>query len=161
LFCIFVIELKIKTLLKSNPKINTQVKKKKMKAKNLKRSLTAVIFIMIMVQCCSISQAQNAKIKYASFNVEAANNKIMIYWVTDRESPTNYFEIQRSQDGKNFKTIEMVLGPDPKLNSCKRFAGTDKPSNNKQKLYYRLKHVNVDGTEEFGDIAALSLHKKI
>lgn len=141
--------------------MNTQIKKKTMKSKNLKRSLAIILFIMVMVQTGSICQAQNAKIKYTSFKVNAVNNKIMIYWITDNKSPTNYFEIQRSQDGKNFKTIELVLGPDPKLNNCECFAGIDKPSNNSQKYYYRLKHVSVDGTEEFGDIAAMSLPKKI
>ena len=132
-----------------------------MKTKKLNKILAAVIFIMVMIQSGSICKAQNATIKYSSFKVNTVKNKIMIYWVTDKKSPTNYFEIQRSQDGINFKTIELVLGPDPKLNNCQCFAGIDKPSTNKQKYYYRLKHVGFDGTEEFGDVATLSLPKKI
>ena len=132
-----------------------------MKTKKLNKIPAAVIFIMVMIQSGSICQAQNAKIKYSSFKVNTVKNKIMIYWVTEKNSPTNYFEIQRSQDGINFKTIELVLGPDPTLNNCECFAGIDKPLDNKQKYYYRLKHVGFDGKEEFGDVATLSLPKKI
>src|ERR1022692_2905899 len=128
-----------------------------MKTKKLNKISAAVIFIMVMIQSASICQAQNAKIKYSSFRINTVKNKIMIYWVTEKNSPTNYFEIQRSQDGINFKTIELVLGPDPKLNYCECFAGIDKPLDNKQKYYYRLKHVGFDGKEEFGDVATLSL----
>ena len=34
----------------------------------------------------------------------------MIDWATDNKVPTNYFEVERSSDGINFKTIALVFG---------------------------------------------------
>ena len=55
-----------------------------------------------------------SKINYTSFTVNSVKQRIMIDWSTDNKVETNYFEIQKSVDGVNFKTIAMVLGPDPK-----------------------------------------------
>ncbi|MGH2565055.1 MAG: hypothetical protein ACRDE5_11110, partial [Ginsengibacter sp.] len=68
----------------------------------------------------------------------------MIDWSTDNKVATNYFEIQRSVDGKNFNTIALVMGPDPKQPNCDCYEGFDKPTTKKQQYFYRLKHVGLD-----------------
>src|SRR5450631_3932712 len=102
---------------------------------------------------------QQAKINYTSFTVNSVKQKIMIDWSTDSKVATNYFEIQRSLDGVNFKTIAMILGPDPKQTSCDCYEGYDKPSTNKKKYFYRLKHVGTNGEVELSETRMLAINK--
>ena len=45
------------------------------------------------------------------------NNNIVINWNVTDELASNYCEVQASKDGKNFSTIGIVLGADPKQNN--------------------------------------------
>lgn len=81
----------------------------------------------------------------------------MIDWATDNKVATNYFEIERSSDGVNFRTIAMVLGPDPKQNNCDCYECFDKTSTN-TKYFYRLKHVSTDGEIELSETKMLAIN---
>jgi len=122
-----------------------------MNTKILYKSVVVVLVLMMThsdVICqtqTGTENAQQAKINYTSFTVNAEKQKIMIDWSTDNKVATNYFEIQRSIDGTNFKTIALVMGPDPKQTNCDCYEGFDKLSNIKHKYFYRLKHVGTNG----------------
>ena len=126
-----------------------------MNTKNLNKWIVTLI-IILAVNPNGI--CQQPKVKYTSFTVNAVKKKILIDWVTDNSSQANYFEIQRSVDGVNFKTIELVLGPDPQKTNCNCYEGFDKPSSKNQKYYYRLKHVSVDGAEELSATKMLAIN---
>ena len=115
--------------------------------------------IFLLAHTDATCQTQQAKINYTSFTVNAVQKRIMIDWVTDNKVPTNYFEIQRSMDGKNFKTIALVLGPDPKQNNCDCFEGFDKPVASTKRYFYRLKHVSLDGQIELSETKMLAINK--
>lgn len=84
-----------------------------------------------------------------NFTVSAKEKKVILDWKTDGTTPTNYFAIQKSTDGINYRTIALVLGPDPKQNNCDCYGCYDNNLPKKsQNAYYRLIHVNADGTEE-------------
>ena len=82
----------------------------------------------------------------------------MIDWATDNKVPTNYFEIERSSDGINFKTIALVLGPDPKQTNCNCYECFDKPDSNTKKYFYRLKHVSSEGEIELSETKMLAIN---
>lgn len=115
--------------------------------------------ILISVHSEGVCQSQEGKINYTSFTVNSVEKRIMIDWATDNKVATNYFEIQRSFDGKNFKTIALVLGPDPKQTSCDCYESFDKLSTNKQKYFYRLKHVGIDGEVDLSETRMLAVNK--
>ena len=98
-----------------------------------------------------VSRTGQAKINLTNFTVNSSQDRIMIDWATDNKVPTNYFEIERSSDGINYKTIALVLGADPKQPGCDCYEGFDKPGSVITKLFYRLKHVNKDGEIEFSE----------
>jgi len=123
--------------------------------KKICRSLTALLIITFS-HLDGISQEHNAKISYTSFTVNEANKKVIIDWITSENVVANYFEIQRSSDGKNFKTIALVLGPDPKQGSNNSYECFDTPSN-KKKYFYRLKHISTDGETELSEVKMLAL----
>ncbi len=104
-------------------------------------------------------KAQHNIINVIDFKVVKNQNKVNINWSTDRTSATNYFEIEKSVDGKNFKTIAYILGADPSKTDCDCYGCFDKITINKES-YYRLKHVDTNGEIEFSETRILALNNK-
>ena len=102
-------------------------------------------------------KAAQQKINITSFQVIKDQNKVSIKWATDSASITNYFEVEKSNDGKNFKTVAYVLGADPTQKDCECFGCFDKITGKAQTSYYRLKHVNLNGNVQFSEVKMLAL----
>ena len=120
--------------------------------KNLLR--TFFISILILVSSASLI-AQNKNVNITDFSVSAKAKKVVIDWKTDGTTATNYFAIQKSTDGVNFKTVALVLGPDPKQKGdC--YACSDKYQPNTKHTYYRLVHVSTDGNEQITEAKQLA-----
>jgi hypothetical protein len=105
------------------------------------------------------AQAANAsgKIRFTSFTVHSTPKRVLIDWATDNTVSTNYFEIERSSDGVNFKTVALVMGPDPTQSKCDCYEGFDKPAASAKKYFYRLKHVSTDGEVELSEMKMLAV----
>jgi len=117
-------------------------------------------FLVLFLCFAFASNAQKAtqqEINITSFQVAKAQNKVVIKWATDSASKTNYFEVEKSIDGKNFKTVAYVLGADPAQKDCDCFGCFDKITGKAQTSYYRLKHVNLDGNVQFSEVKMLAL----
>ena len=52
----------------------------------------------------------------------------------------------------------MVMGPDPKKGNCDCYEGFDKLSTNRQKYFYRLKHVGTDGEVDLSETRMLAIN---
>ena len=134
------------------------------KAMNTKKIIqfinVSVVFLAIhTVTLGQAITAEHAKINFTSFTVNSVQKRIIIDWATDNKVPINYFEIERSNDGINFKTIAMVLGPDPKQTNCDCYKCFDKAGSNAKKYFYRLKHVSTDGEIELSEMKMLAINK--
>ncbi|MEO8819885.1 MAG: hypothetical protein ABI267_10710 [Ginsengibacter sp.] len=97
------------------------------------------------------------KINITSFQLMKDQNKVMIKWSTDSASTTNYFIVEKSDDGKNFKTVAYVFGSDPTQKDCECFDCFDKITRKNITSYYRLKHVNTNGIIQFSEVKMLAL----
>ena len=87
----------------------------------------------------------NSFINITNFTAHEKGNKLFIDWATDGTVPTNYFEVQRSNDGKVFSTVAIVLGPDPQQAGDK-YQYMEKVKNViSQPVYFRLKHISTNG----------------
>jgi hypothetical protein len=131
---------------------------------NLKKIFQCVVVLLVSLSIHTITLGQapvieQGKINFTSFTVNSNQKRIIIDWATDNKVPTNYFEIERSSDGINFKTIALVLGPDPKQTSCDCYECFDKPDLNSKKYFYRLKHVSTDGEIELSETKMLAINK--
>ena len=88
------------------------------------------------------------------FNGQRNNFEVLLTWATAMELNNKEFMIERSEDGISFYTMGTVTGA---INSSNvlRYEFTDK-----QPLpgisYYRLKQEDVDGTQSFSRIIAIS-----
>ena len=106
----------------------------------------------------SLASASALPVKYSSFNAVAEDNKsIKISWVTDFEQTNSHFELQRSFDSKNFKTIGIVLNGVAigATQISYEFIDNRPELQNNPVIYYRLNQVDIDGTETFTKILAV------
>lgn len=122
-----------------------------------KGGLTLVIGLLLHFQ--GIAQVKAESINYKSFTVNAVQKMITLNWQTGMHDQTNYFEVQRSLDGKNFQTIELVLGPDPQKSDCNCFMGFDQKTTKAKKYYYRLKHVGTNGAVELSETRMIAFNR--
>lgn len=121
----------------------------------VRKGLVIVLFLSFAFSVNA--QKRSEKIKITSFQVVKKENKVVLNWATDKDSQTNYFEVEKSTDGKNFKTVAYVLGADPTKTDCECFGCFDKVSGKAKESYYRLKHVNADGNVQFSEVKMLAL----
>lgn len=93
-------------------------------------------------------------IKLAYFTVKMQNRQVDIAWETDMEESNDYFTIERSTDGKQFKEIATVPGAGN--SSTKRsYTYTDK-SPLSGTSYYRLKQTDYDKHFTYFSIQAVT-----
>jgi hypothetical protein len=129
---------------------------------NTKDILTSSVIILLMLFAFNGSQAQRVtnkadKINYAHFTVSCTDNKrVVVDWDVDVTSEVNYFELEKSADGVNFKTVAMVLGPDPTKTLPVYYSCFDRKSKSSKRTYYRVKHISTSGEEEVSDVKFLA-----
>jgi hypothetical protein len=86
-------------------------------------------------------------VKLVSFEVSPyKNGKAKLDWITATETNNDYFEVQHSRDGLNWKVIEKIAGAG-NADSEKKYSFID--SNPWNINYYRLNQVDFDGKNEF------------
>jgi len=94
----------------------------------------------------------NQAITITNFTVYEKDAKLFVDWSTDGAIATNYWEVQKSDDGKNFSTIAIVLGPDPKQPGD-RYQYKDKITEGRDATkYYRLCHIDANGNAQMSEI---------
>ncbi len=115
--------------------------------------------VLLLTHAITFAQSKQARINYTSFTVNEVQKRIIIDWAVDDKVPANYFELQRSSDGINFRTIALVMGPDPKKANADSYECFDKPMSKTQKYFYRLNHISADGESELSEIKMLAINK--
>lgn len=92
-------------------------------------------------------------VELISFTGKKVENGVRLEWETASESNNDHFEIERSLDGENFKSIAKISGQGTTTQAhTYSFLDTAPwPMEN----YYRLKQVDFDGEATFSDIVAV------
>ena len=126
---------------------------------NLLLIRNGLIVVLFLSFAFNVNAQKNSseKINITHFEVVKEQNKIVLEWSTDKSSKTNYFEVEKSTDGKNFKTVAYVLGADPTKTDCECYGCFDKVTGKAKESYYRLKHVNSNGNIQFSEVKMLAL----
>jgi hypothetical protein len=82
-----------------------------------------------------------------NFSGTEENKKVQLYWQTQNEISSSYFEIQRSIDGKTFETFATNTA---KGNNINNYHGTDDLFfYNLTSVYYRIKMVDINGSFKY------------
>ena len=84
------------------------------------------------------------------------NAGAIIQWIAFGQSNVKNYELQRSSDGENFKTISTML-PKGNAASQNQYQYTDKQPLSRS--YYRVKVINIDGSFTYSEIIVLMLDK--
>ncbi len=82
-------------------------------------------------------------VKLIGFNVARQQNNNIIEWSTAQEFNSDYFEIERSENGSTWSGIATVKAAG-NSSSIIKYSYTDR-ANAASKVYYRLKQVDIDG----------------
>jgi beta-glucanase (GH16 family) len=98
-------------------------------------------------------------VELTNFKAKIQNNTTLLNWQTASESNNKVFEIERSNDGKDFKTIGAVKG-NGTTNVVHNYYFTDKnPVNGIN--YYRLRQLDFDDKETLSKVVSVVSGKNI
>ncbi len=97
----------------------------------------------------------------ADFSADYSNSNVNVKWTSTIELNSDHFDIERSTDGINFKTVGTVKGQG---NSSVRhdYTFNDDVSLsilNKNDLYYRLKQVDLDGKSAYTKVLVVRVYR--
>lgn len=93
-------------------------------------------------------------VKLTSFEAKARTGQVALTWATATEENNQYFDVERSQDGKTFTAIGRVAGKGTTQQAQQYTFQDVNPLNGT--LYYRLKQVDLDGTSELSPMKAVT-----
>jgi len=122
-----------------------------------KESLVAgsVVAILVFLTFGANAQVTVGYLNMSDFRLVQKQNEVMIKWIADGTTENNYYEVEKSVDGKNFKTVAYVLGPDPLQKDC--FRCLDKIITKPKQAYYRVKRVGENGDIQYSETKTLAL----
>ena len=93
-------------------------------------------------------------IELAAFKAEAIDNDIKLHWRTESEKDNAGFELQRSENAEDFKTLQFVVGAGTSAEP-KEYNFTDKAIRKGQVYYYRLKQTDFNGSFSFSKLVVV------
>lgn len=91
-------------------------------------------------------------VELVSFNAEIEQNIIVLKWETATETNNQAFMIERSSDNFNFNKIGEIEGKGTTTEKQEYIFRDASISSGKGKVYYRLRQVDFDGTENLSDV---------
>ena len=107
---------------------------------------------MAISYCCKSQAVDNAGVKIDSLTANVKDGKLSVSWSANDKASANYFEIQRSDDGKTFKTIGLVMGPDPAQGNDKYAFMQKMKKKDEGFAFYRVKYNEANGGEQLSEI---------
>lgn len=93
-------------------------------------------------------------VQFLSFYATKKSGGVELKWSATNEANNKHFEIQRSEDGRNWKAIAHVF-PSNSSDNVHTYTFQDKlqPS---RPLYYRIRQVDEDGAETFSVVRSVN-----
>ena len=91
------------------------------------------------------------------FEASPEGESVLLTWATATEINNSHFAVEASEDGYNFYTLDLVKGAGNSIETLKYSYLHRNPSS--EKIYYRLRQVDFDGSFEFSSIKVVALGK--
>ncbi len=89
-----------------------------------------------------------------ALKTRSANDGVLLQWEVLQEIDVDRYEIERSADGKQFKTVH-VAQPSTTIQSKKNYSYSDKQITTPGKYYFRIRVVDVDGKYHYSPVASI------
>ena len=113
--------------------------------------LLNLIIAFLLVSGTSFSQTRG---EIVSFNTKKVSNALVITWMPTVEPETNYFEIQKSEDGTNWKVIAIMFPfEDASVPHTYKYADKSLIEGNS---YYRIRQLDINKKEIFSRVRLFS-----
>ncbi len=93
-----------------------------------------------------------------SFTAANVNNEVVLKWTTSGEIDNDYFSIQRSDNGSNWKSIQKIQGAGTS-DQAVSYSAVD-PSPYPGISYYRLMQTDMDGRSTYSFVVSVNLENK-
>jgi hypothetical protein len=114
----------------------------------------AVNFKIIYTYCPNLTLATDI----TSFTVHKVNDGMIdIKWITQNEKPNRNYELQKSKDGRNFRSVVEFAAETGAQTGTYRYSYQIQPTDNNKTLLFRLKQVNNNGAATFSAVHAVKL----
>jgi len=108
--------------------------------------------VLLKVNIIANKISSTLPVKLLTFSVDNTKEVVPVNWVTTQEINSNYYEIERSVDGKNFSFIGQVLSNNKITTNNYQFIDYQPLQGTS---YYRLVMVDKDGSKSYSNIVAL------
>lgn len=95
-------------------------------------------------------------VELRTFQAYSEQKQVKLYWQTASELNNDYFNIERSSDGKNFETIGKIKGKGTTMTINNYTFSDQNPLNGIN--YYRLKQVDWNDNFEYSPIAVIQIN---
>ena len=134
--------------------------------------IVAFIFFTPTIAFCKISNHKpllkkdsllknkaDSQVKIVSFEAVVKGKTVICQWTTASEINNNYFELERSFDGVNFKVTALVFGAEGSTNVSINYQYKDNNEALRRNdiVYYRLKQNGNDSTVQYSKLIKISL----
>ena len=99
-------------------------------------------------------------VTYHSFEAIVNNYKVNLSWITDDVKRNDHFEIERSYDQKEFKTIGIIMGSQTTngVSGQYNFKDGDLELTAHKEVFYRLKYIDINGKFSYSIIKRVSMN---
>jgi hypothetical protein len=87
-------------------------------------------------------------VTFTNFKSNISNNKVLLNWTITQNQEAYHFEVERSEDGKNFVMAAVVFGTDKRDSDNYMFYEKVK----KEGTSYRIKVIQKDGAVEYSSV---------
>ena len=105
----------------------------------------------------STSGATPLPVELVAFTAQAEASAVRLQWTTGSEKNSARFEIERSQDGKQFTRVGLVAAQGTKTTPVAYVYQDDEVATFSGSLYYRLRQVDQDGTVSYSPVRTVQL----
>ena len=102
---------------------------------------------------CSYNASGVLPVVFADFTARSHNGTVQLDWTTATELNNDYFQVERSADGREFTALGKVNG-NGNSETFLNYTFTDREPLTGAS-YYRLRQVDYDGTEAFSHIVSV------
>lgn len=96
-------------------------------------------------------------ITLSSFTANANGSSVSINWTTEMEKDVNYFSVQRSTDGTNWKEVAKNKPAAVSSNLTQHYSYTDNVSEISGQVYYRLVTVDYNDAMSFSNVTIVRI----
>lgn len=104
--------------------------------------------------CVSALGCAQLPVELVDFTAENKENQVALNWITASELDNAGFEVERSQNGQTWETLDFVKGNGTTTNYNTYNYTDNTPLNGTS--YYRLKQIDTNGTFEYSNVRSVT-----